>query len=198
MRSPLRQALDILELSFSFGLKYEQATAPAGLSGRLHVMSPVHPNTLLALSAGIQSEVASYVFYLEAMKRSDSPEMKKILEKLALEEKEHFHILERQHHSHIRSEKWISTTDVMKQDGLPEVAEDMASEHRELIEAVQQAGSVREVLDIAYKLEEDAYNLFAREAQRSDSPEAQKIFGDLARFEKGHMAVVKDLINKYA
>lgn len=161
-------------------------------------MASVHPNTLLALSAGIQSEVASYVFYLEAMKKSDDDQLKEILAKLALEEKDHFHILERQHHSLIRSEKWISTADLLKQDGLPEVGEEMAQEHRELIELVDQAGSIREVLDVAYKLEEDAHTLFAREAERAGSPEAERIFRDLARFEKGHMAVIKDMIAKYA
>lgn len=161
-------------------------------------MASVHPNTLLALSAGIQSEVAAYVFYKEAMKKAGNDEMKELLGKLALEEKEHFRILERQHHAHIRSEKWISTADVMKQDGLPEVGEDMANEHRDLIDAVQAAESIQQVLDIAYKLEEDSHVLFAREAERSDTPEAKKIFEDLARFEKGHMAVFKDMMAKYA
>ena len=161
-------------------------------------MAPVHPNTLLALSAGIQSEVASYVFYLEAMKKADDSHMKELLGKLALEEKAHFHTLERQHHNFIRSEKWISTADVMKQEGLPEVAEDMAAEHRELIELVQSADSLGQILDVAYKLEEDAHHLFAREAERADTPEAKKIFQDLARFEKGHMGVIKDMIARYA
>ena len=35
-------------------------------------MTPVHPDTLSALSTGIQAEVASYVFYLEAAKKADT------------------------------------------------------------------------------------------------------------------------------
>ena len=161
-------------------------------------MAKAHPSTLLALSAGIQSELASYVFYLEAIKKVGNKELEDILTKLAYEEKEHFHLLERQHHAKIKSEKWISLADVMKQDGLPEINEEMAEEHKELIGLVRDSSSTREVLDIAYKLEEDAHNLFAREAERADTDESKKMFTDLARFEKGHMGVVQDMIKKYA
>jgi len=161
-------------------------------------MAKAHPSTLLALSAGIQSELAAYVFYLEAMKKVNDQELEELLAKLAREEKEHFHLLERQHHSKIKSEKWISLADVMKQDGLPEIDEDMAEEHKELITLVRDSSTTREVLDIAYRLEEDAHNLFQREADRADSEESKKMFTDLARFEKGHMGVIQDMIKKYA
>ena len=162
------------------------------------VMAKVHPNVLLALSAGIQSEVAAYVFYLEASKKVDDDELRGLLEKLALEEKGHFFLLERRHHEYVRSEKWISTADILKKDGLPEVSEEMASEHQDLIEAVRASSTKGEVLDIAYKLEEDSHVLFSREAERSEDAESKKVFQDLARIEKGHMDVVKEMKAKYA
>ena len=157
----------------------------------------VHPNTLLALSAGIQSEVAAYVFYKEALKKIDDRELNPIIEKLAYEEKEHFHQLEQRHHRLMKSEKWVSTADAMKQPGLPDVEEDMMQHHRELIELVQQSTSVRELLDIAYKLEEDAHHLYKREAERSANEDEKKVFEDLSRFEMGHMNLIKDLIGKH-
>ena len=39
-------------------------------------MSPVSKETLSALTTGINSEIASYVFYLEASKRQISTEMR--------------------------------------------------------------------------------------------------------------------------
>ena len=87
-------------------------------------MTPVHPDTLQALSTGIQAEVASYVFYIEAAKKATNENQKEILVKLAYEEKDHFHILERQYDSLIRTEKWISTTDILKAEGLPEISEE--------------------------------------------------------------------------
>ena len=53
-------------------------------------MTPVHPDTLQALSTGIQAEVASYVFYIEAAKKAANDEQRDTLHKLALEEKDHF------------------------------------------------------------------------------------------------------------
>ena len=160
-------------------------------------MSPVNPEVLQALSAGIQSEVASYVFYVEAAKKAEAAPFKDVLEKLAYEEKGHFHILERQHHSLIRSEQWISLADVMKMEGLPEIGEDMAEKHRELIDEVHRADSIKIILDIAYRLEKEAHELFAGQASHAASPEAKEIFTRLAAFEKGHMGVVRDMMKRY-
>ncbi len=156
-------------------------------------MSPVHPDTLAALSAGIQSEVASYVFYLEAAKKSVAGQHREVLEKLALEEKEHFHVLERQYDSLIRSEKWISTADILKQKGLPEITEDMSHEHRQLIDEVTVADSMEKILDIAYRLEEDAYKLFASAIDKVDSEEGRKMFEQLSKFEQGHMKMISEM-----
>jgi len=161
-------------------------------------MTPVNPEVLQALTAGIQSEVAAYVFYIEAAKKSEAVQFKDVLERLAFEEKMHFQVLEGQHHSLVRSEKWISTADVLKMEGLPEINEQMNETHRELIDEVRAAKSVKQVLEIAYRLEVEAFELFDREAQRSSSAEGKKVFGDLAKFEEGHMRLIQEMIKKYA
>jgi rubrerythrin len=161
-------------------------------------MTPVNPDTLLALTAGIQSEVASYVFYIEASKKTQAKQFKDVLEKLAFEEKMHFQILEGQHHSLLRSEKWISTADILKKEGLPEIGEEMTDVHRDLIKEVQAADSIKKILDIAYRLEEEAFVLFDREADRTTSPEGKKVFQDLAKFEEGHMRIIQEMIKKFA
>jgi rubrerythrin len=161
-------------------------------------MSPVNPQVLMALSTGIQSEVAAYVFYVEAAKKSQAAQFKDVLEKLALEEKMHFQLLEGQHDSLVRSEKWISTADALKRPGLPEISEGMTERHKELIAEVQQAGTVQKILDIAYRLEEEAYEMFDSAANRSDSPEGKRMFGDLAKFEAGHMTIIKEMMKKFA
>ena len=156
-------------------------------------MSPVHPDTLAALTSGIQSEVASYVFYLEAAKKAEAEEHKDILKKLALEEKEHFRVLERQYDSLVRSEKWISTADILKQEGLPEITEEMSAQHRDLVDEVSRADSMVKVLDIAYRLEEEAHTLFASAAKMVDSDEGKKMFEHLSRFEEGHMRTIAEM-----
>ena len=156
-------------------------------------MSPVHPDTLAALTAGIQSEVAAYVFYTEAAKKTFASQHKDILEKLALEEKDHFHVLERQFDSLVRSEKWISTADILKQDGLPEIPEEMSQEHQGLIDEVSNAESLSQILDIAYRLEEEAHNLFANAVSKVDSDEGRKMFEQLSKFEEGHMKMIAEM-----
>jgi len=161
-------------------------------------MSAVSSDVLNALSAGINSEIASYVFYLEASKKPQAHEIKAVLENLALEEKKHFQVLERQHNSLIKSEQWISLADVLKGEHLPEIGEDMASVHRELIDEVHKADSIVTVLDIAYRLEEEAYTLFAEQEKVMVSPEGKKVFGELAKFEQGHMRQIDQMRQKYA
>ncbi len=160
-------------------------------------MNPVHPDTLAALTAGIQSEVASYVFYLEASKKGEASEIKDILQRLAGEEKQHFHILERQFDSLVRSEKWISTADILKQEGLPEITEEMSLKHCDLVDEVAQANSLTTILDIAYRLEVEANDLFTSTAEKAESPEGKKIFEQLAKFEEGHMRVISEMKKKY-
>ena len=160
-------------------------------------MTPVHPDTLAALTAGIQSEVASYVFYLEASKKTDG-DLKDTLEHLAKEEKEHFQILERQYDSLVRSEKWISTADILKKEGLPEIGEEMTRKHQALLDEVTQADSNPAILDIALRLEEEAHELFTNAAERTESPEGREMFQRLARFEQGHVNKITELRKKYA
>ena len=161
-------------------------------------MTPVSQETLQALSAGISSEVASYVFYLEASKKPQAVEFKHLLEELAMEEKKHFQILERQHNSLIKSEQWISLADVLKEEGLPEINEEMAEVHRSLIDQVRGADSARAVLDIAFRLEEEARDLFAGQVDKTSSPEGKKMFQELAKFEAGHMNKIDQMRQKYA
>ncbi len=159
-------------------------------------MTPVQPETLMALTAGIQSEIASYVFYREASKKNETEQHKETLEKLALEEKEHFHVLEGQYNSLVRSEKWISISDILKRDGLPEITEEMTAEHRELVKEVAGAQTLAQVLDIAYRLEEEAFKLFSETAEKCNSAEGKKIFNQLAMYEEGHMELINLLIEE--
>ncbi len=156
----------------------------------------VNPEIIEALTDGIQSEIAAYVFYLEAIKIVDDNELKATLENLAGEEKKHFQILERQHDSLIRSEKWISTADILKQEGLPDINKEMQEKHRDLIANVQNLKTNREVLVMALKLEEEARDLFFKFAHEAESEEAKKTFTHLAGFEEGHALLIRNMIAK--
>lgn len=161
-------------------------------------MSPVSKDILKALTTGINAEIASYVFYIEASKKKGAAEIKSVLEQLAMEEKRHFQILERQHSSLIKSEQWISLADVLKAKELPEINEEMSQRHKGLIDEVRKTDSIRGILDIAYRLEVEAYELFDGQAKKAQSDEAKKIFRELAGFEQGHMRKIDEMRRKYA
>ena len=55
-------------------------------------MAPVNPKILESLNYGINQEIKSYVFYLEAARQIDNEEFKATLMKLAGEEKEHYQV----------------------------------------------------------------------------------------------------------
>ncbi|MDH3892883.1 MAG: ferritin family protein [candidate division Zixibacteria bacterium] len=160
-------------------------------------MSAVHPDTLAALTSGIQSEVASYVFYIEAAKKVEDSELRESLKQLAGEEKDHFQILERQYDSLVRSEKWISTADVLMQNGLPEIDEEMTQQHRQLIDEVAGTETVGSILEIALRLEEEARDLFTQAAARSESDEGRQMFERLSKFEEGHVGLIRQMISRF-
>ncbi|SYZ72131.1 hypothetical protein TRIP_C20246 [Candidatus Zixiibacteriota bacterium] len=157
-------------------------------------MTPVHPEILAALTAGIQSEVATYVFYIEAAKLVTDEEIRVTLRQLAGEEKGHFQILEKQYDSLVRSEKWISTADILKQPGLPEITEEMEAQHKALVVKVRQAKDKREILELALGLERAANALFVKEAGEAKSKEERETFEHLARFEQGHINLISGMI----
>jgi rubrerythrin len=156
----------------------------------------VNPEILEALTAGIQSEVAAYVFYYEAAGKIQRKEFRETIEKLAQEEKKHFHILEGQYDSLVRSEKWNTIADVLRREGLPEISEEMQEKHKDLIAKVREIDSEITILQMALKLEEDARDLFKRLSEQAQSEEGRKTFSHLAGFEEGHVRLVQSMIDR--
>lgn len=148
-----------------------------------------------ALTTGIQSEIAAYVFYIETIKIIEAGDIKETLKNLAAEEKKHFQILEKQYDSLVRSEMWVSTADILKQDGLPEIDARMAEKHKDLIENVRNLKTPHEILNMALKLEIEAQNLFIKLADSSESEEGKKVFEHLAGFEEGHAKLIQGHID---
>jgi len=158
-------------------------------------MTPVNPKVLESLSWGVSAEVKAYVFYKEAAKAVKSEELKKTMLELAAEEKKHYQVLERQHHLLIKSEQWVTYNDILKQEGLPDIDEEMAGKHKAVIDQARNAESEREILDIAYELERKANEVYSMAAERATDPEEKKTFEFLAKFEKGHMQLIKKMID---
>ena len=157
-------------------------------------MVPINPKVLESLNYGISAEIKSYVFYLEAAKIVATDSFRQTMLKLAGEEKGHYQLLERQHHSLITSEQWVSYSDILNRPGLPEINEEMAAVHKGLIAQARQAGGEKELLTIALGLEEDAHQLFSKAAAAAADPEEKKTFEFLARFEMAHIRLIQGMM----
>ena len=150
---------------------------------------------LKAITRGIESEIAAYVFYLEAIKKVDDKSLGSILEKLAGEEKNHFLVLERKYDSLVRSEMWVTTADILKQEGLPKIDEKMAENHKILIEEIGNLQTKKEILDMALNLENEAESLFTKLAEDALADDAKTTFKNLAEIEKGHAKLIEKEIS---
>ncbi len=159
-------------------------------------MAEPNPKVLEALNYGIKSEVKSYVFYMEAAKTVSNKEFQSTLLRLAAEEKEHYQVLERQHHNLITSEQWVTYNDILKEPGLPEIDESMAHIHQDLVDQVRNAADQREILDIALDLEKHARDIFLSALDDVTDPEQRKTFQYLAKFEEGHVRIIQGMIDR--
>ena len=74
----------------------------------------------------------------------------------------------------------------------------MTGRHQKLINEVKQADSIETVLEIAYRLEEEAHKLFEGAAKIVDTAEGKAMFEHLSKFEQGHMALIAEMQKKYA
>jgi len=158
-------------------------------------MSKANPRVLDALNWGISAEIKSYVFYREAAAKTDKAPLQQTLHRLAAEEKEHYQVLERQHHTLITSEQWVTYNDILGQPGLPEIDETMAERHRELIDTVRAAPDMKTVLKIALDLENEANRMFAKAAREADDADQKKSFEFLAKFELGHAKLIQGMLD---
>ncbi len=143
------------------------------------------------LNLGIESEIAAYVFYKRARKLVKDESLQKTLDKLAMDEKGHFLILEGEFDANVRSECWAPYKDILGKEGLPDIDELVQETHRELLGKMEKLKSKKDVLELALSLEKEAFGLFSDASSRSKSPDVKKVFEHLAAFEKGHVQVIE-------
>jgi len=160
-------------------------------------MSPVDKTVLEGISKGIQAELAAYVFYKKCIGITKDNNLRETLEKLAGEEKDHFRILEGQYDNLVRSEMWNTIADVLRQQGLPDIDENIEDVHEDFIEEVTPSTTPMRMLEIALKLEERARDLYNGFAQKVSDPKGKETYEYLAKFENGHALRIKKMIESY-
>jgi len=157
-------------------------------------MTPVEKAVIEGINKGIQAELASYVFYRKALDVTKDDRIKEILEWLAGEEKQHYKLLETQHDSLIRSEKWVTYNDIMRSEDLPNIDEHMEEVHDAYLDEVDENITPKRILEIGLALEERARDLYADLAEKMEDPKGKETYEYLVRFETGHVAKIQKLM----
>ena len=147
------------------------------------------------LNLGIESELAAYVFYRRASKMIGDENIRKVLDGLSMDEKEHFLQLEDAYDKNVRSECWAPYKDIMSRVGLPDIDELMQETHKELLGKVPNLKSRKDVLEIALTLEKEAAELYRNASSKAKDPEIRKIFDHLVSFEKVHVKKIEKALS---
>jgi rubrerythrin len=152
-------------------------------------------DALKFLNLGIESELAAYVFYRRASKMIGDENIRKVLDGLSMDEKEHFLQLEEAYDRNVRSECWTPYKDIMRRDGLPDIDEMMQETHKELLGKVPKLKSRKDALEIALMLEKEAADLYRNASAKAKDPEIKKIFDHLVAFEKVHVKKIETALS---
>ena len=147
------------------------------------------------LNLGIESELAAYVFYRRASKMIGDENIRKVLDGLSMDEKEHFLQLEDAYDKNVRSECWAPYKDIMSRDGLPDIDEMMQETHKELLGKVPSLKNRKDALEIALTLEKEAADLYRNASSKAKDPEIKKIFDHLVAFEKVHVKKIEQALS---
>ncbi len=143
------------------------------------------------LNLGIESEIAAYVFYKRVGESIGDESLKKVINKLAMDEKRHFLTLEKEYDENVRSECWAPYRDILEKSGLPEIDELIQETHKELLGKIRKLKGEKAILKMALLLEKDAFGLFRKASSKAKTPAVKKVFDHLADFEMKHIETIK-------
>ncbi|HEU5360184.1 MAG TPA: ferritin family protein [Candidatus Deferrimicrobiaceae bacterium] len=155
----------------------------------------VSEDALKFLNLGIESELAAYVFYRRASKVIGDESLRKVLDGLSMDEKEHFLQLEDAYDRNVRSEMWAPYKDIMARGGLPDIDELMQQTHKELLGKIPKIKNRKDVLEMALTLEKEAADLYRNASSKAKDPEIRKIFDHLVAFEKVHVKKIEKALS---
>jgi len=156
-------------------------------------MKESNQQSLDILTKGINQELAAYVFYKRAAEKVDD-DYKAMFLDLAVDEKDHYWVLEGEYDHLQRSEKWVTYNDIMREKGLPEIPEEMAEHHQKRLDALDSVDDIKSMLILALELEREAHELYNSQIDKFDDPIAKEMLTFLSKFELGHVRIIEKRI----
>ncbi len=149
-----------------------------------------------SLAFAIQAEVSAYVFYRYAIEKVSDEDIKETLKELAVDEKDHFRVLESQYDSLHRSERWITYKDAFLVEGLPDIDEKVTEMQQEMLKELRSLSTQETVLEMALSKEQKAYEFYKTQIERVSSPEGKDMFEKMMNFELGHVHKIEGMIKR--
>ena len=149
------------------------------------------PAEMIALAYGM--EMGLGIVYRKMTERSDDPELKSLLTKLA--------DIENQHKKRLLEilaeiDSPIADTDAYEADIRPSILEGGFGLDDFMQENESFFGSVQEILDLAMMLETQALDLYLRFAEKTTDERTQQVLFSIADEEKAHLSSLGDLMDK--
>ena len=143
--------------------------------------------TLAAMQMAIQTEIDGHNFYQRFAEQTEDPQARAMFERLARDEIMHLELLRNTKAMLEESGEWAEYkgVDLEGTAGAPIFSRERVGQN--LVAYTSDLSALR----VAYLIEKDAMDFYARAAQKTDDPNGQRMFSDLARMEKGHLDLLE-------
>jgi Fur family ferric uptake transcriptional regulator len=148
-----------------------------------------------ALELTLAVERRGYSFYINASKKTQNPDGRRMFQDLAEEESEHLGKLQHEYRALIDAHGWLRREPAR----LPvsrKIADQIFPERELLNVDVQDRTTHLEALEIAIDLERKSHRFFRDFAKQLDDPRGRKIFRDFADEERVHLESLRDELRK--
>jgi len=86
---------------------------------------------------------------------------------------------------------------IRSKEGLPDIDERMAEVHHQMLDEISETTSPMRILKIALTLEEQARDLYAELAKKTEDPKGKETYDYLTRFENTHVTKIQTLMKEF-
>ena len=143
-----------------------------------------------ALGMAMTNERHGLHFYQHALEATGDPVTREVFSRLAGEEQEHLHELQREFDALRQSHPWLDDEPALLQFD-DERLESIFPKGREHIRQLVRSAGPTEALQAAMDAERRSYEFFRHYANQVDQPQGRALFEQFARDEERHVAVIR-------
>lgn len=143
--------------------------------------------TVAALQMAIQTEIDGFSFYQKFAAQTDDPGARAMFERLAQDEVMHLELLRNTKATLEESGTWLEYQEasLAPVEGAPIFSRERVEQN--IVAYTSDLSALR----VAYLIEKDAVDFYARAARETVDPNGKRMFLDLVRMEQGHLDLLE-------